>query len=212
MKNIIPAILSNTEADFLHKINHPLTKLVDFIQIDILDGSLFSSTSWHQPSAVPADLSTSIELHLMVDAPEVYIEAWSEVKQVKRAYIHAELDQDLSFILSKIYKNNWQAGIAINPETPISEILKYSDEITHALIMGVQPGASGRPFYGEEILAKVTELKKIAPDLIISIDGGISSENIALVVEAGIENICIGSALWKAESPESALQELVKLI
>lgn len=213
MSKIIPAILSNNEQDFSSKINNDeLINLVDFLQIDILDGSLFNATSFHQPSAIPNNLPCKIELHLMVINPEIYIESWSSIKQVSRVYIHAEIDSDLSPILQKIKKLNWQAGIAINPETKLSQIEYYLDEVDCIMLMGVEPGASGRPFAGKIVYEKLHSLKENHPNLLLAVDGGISSENINLLSSSGAENFCIGSQIWQSGNPAENYQKLASKI
>ena len=125
--------------------------------------------------------------------------------------IHIEADPHAHRTLSAIRSAGAQAGIAINPATPLSaldEALKFAD---YVLVMSVNPGFGGQTFISPS-LDKVRRLRKIIDErglkTRIEIDGGIDRENIAEVAGAGAEIIVSGSAIFGAPDPAVALREL----
>ena len=125
--------------------------------------------------------------------------------------MHIEADPHAHRTLSAIRAAGAQAGIAINPATPLSaldEALKFAD---YVLVMSVNPGFGGQKFIPES-LDKVRRLRKMIDErglkARIEIDGGIDAENIAEVASAGAEIIVSGSAIFGAPDPAVALRKL----
>ena len=103
-------------------------------------------------------------------------------------------------------------GLAINPETPLSDFLPLAEEVDGVLFLSVNPGFYGKPFI-PEVLDKLAELRKAVPGLRTGIDGGIKEGNIAEVAKTGVDDICVGSAIMKQPDPAESwyyLQSLIK--
>ena len=125
--------------------------------------------------------------------------------------IHIEADRHAHRTLSSIRAAGAQAGIALNPATPLSvldEAVKFAD---YVLVMSVNPGFGGQEFIPNS-LDKVRRLRKMLDErglkTRIEIDGGIDSDNVAEVAGAGAEIIVSGSAIFGAPDPAVALREL----
>ena len=125
--------------------------------------------------------------------------------------VHVEADAHLHRTLASIRNAGAQAGVVLNPATPIeslTEALPYAD---YVLVMSVNPGFGGQKFIPTSI-DKVQRLRRLIDDrqldVRIEIDGGVDLENIASVVAAGAEIIVSGSAIFGAANPESAVREL----
>ena len=187
--------------------------------IDILDGSMFDAECFCDPSAVSAPSISpineggfpgAIELHCMTRNPLPIIEQWKQmVPQTMRAIVHAEIDRPLDPILARIQELELETGIAFCPETRVNileALLLFPDRV---LVMGIQPGASGRPFLGEEILAKIRRLRREHPLLHISVDGGINQENAPTIIEAGASSLVAASAVWNSPNPRQSYEHLV---
>lgn len=210
MSELIPAILANSKQEFEEKLR-VAEKFASTIQIDILDGTLFPVTNWHDAEAVAAmETSASFELHLMINNPLPVIADWvTKVPNVKRAIIHAEIERPLGKILEEIRVAHLiEAGVAINPETPIEEIHTVLHDLDVLLIMGVHPGQSGQTFEGDYIIEKIQEAKKRAPNLIVEIDGGVTAELIPSLIQAGAERFAVNSAIFKAKDSAEAWEKL----
>ncbi|MBT4240359.1 ribulose-phosphate 3-epimerase, partial [Candidatus Peribacteria bacterium] len=123
---------------------------------------------------------------------------------------HAEAvpgSDDQKDLIGKIRKKGCTAGIAINPDTPISDIENIMTEVDLALLMTVQPGFGGQSFR-TEVLEKIKELRKKVPELMIQVDGGINEETAAQCIEAGANNLVAGSYIFGADDREAAIQSL----
>jgi ribulose-phosphate 3-epimerase len=214
MREIIPTILVNSKKEFEERLRIE-EQLASTVQIDILDGTLFPVTNWHDADAV-AQIQTNVafELHLMVNNPLPIIAEWvTKVPNVKRAIVHAEIERPIGKIIEEIHTIYLiEAGVAINPETPIEEIHSNLPDLDVLTIMGVRPGINGAPFEGAYILDKIREAKNRAPNLTIEVDGGISAELIPSLVQAGAERFALASAIFKASSPKEAWEELQKAL
>lgn len=206
MIELIPTILANSKNEFEEKLRVE-EKLASTIQIDILDGTAFPVTNWHDAEAVAQMVTpAAFELHLMVNNPLPIIAKWtSKVPNVKRAIIHAEIERPLGKIIEEIHENFLiEAGVAVNPETPIEEIHEVLPDLDVLMVMGVRPGKSGQFFEGDYILEKIREAKNRTQKIIIEVDGGVTLELIPSLLKAGVSRFALNSAIFKDNQPENA--------
>lgn len=146
----------------------------------------------------------------MTRNPIPIIEQWKQaVPQTVRAIVHAEIDRPLDPILARIRELKLETGVAFCPETRINVLEALPSLPNRVLMMGIQPGASGRPFLGEEILAKIRRLHREHPSLHISVDGGITQENAQIILEAGASSLVAASAVWNTPNPRKSYEHLV---
>ncbi len=213
MIEILPSLLVESAAEFerrLRLVEHGC----DTVHVDILDGSMFGNTSWHDARAIAA-MRTNVkyEIHLMVENPLPIIEAWHEhVKNTKRAIVHAEISRPFGTVLEHVREFlKLEGGIAINPETPLTDIENVLHQVDELLVMGVHPGASGKDFKGASVLEKIRAARNHRPDLAICIDGGVTAELIPSLVEAGATRACAASAIFSSNDPSAALERLRKI-
>jgi ribulose-phosphate 3-epimerase len=146
----------------------------------------------------------------MIVEPGRYAEQFVQAG-ARMVSIHIEADPHAHRTLSSIRAAGAQAGIAVNPATPLSaldEAVKFAD---YVLVMSVNPGFGGQEFIPNS-LDKVRRLRKMLDErglkTRIEIDGGINSDNVAEVAGAGAEIIVSGSAIFGAPDPAVALREL----
>ena len=146
----------------------------------------------------------------MISEPGRYAEQFVEAG-AKMVSVHLEADAHLHRTLASIRAAGAQAGVVINPATPIEslgEALHFAD---YVLVMSVNPGFGGQEFIPASV-DKVRRLRRMIQDrqleTRIEIDGGIDLENIASVVAAGAEIIVAGSAVFGADNPEAAVRGL----
>ncbi len=221
MIEIVPAFLVESEKEFeknLRAVEHGCR----MIQIDVLDGSLFPNTSWFDASAIGA-LKTNVEmeLHLMVENPIPIIEEWKrEVPTFKRAIVHTEMHRPDGAVTGYIKDIlGLEAGIALNPESPLKEIEEVLHQVNQLTIMSVHPGRQGQGFGDPEhggslefILEKIRQARTHRNDLVIEVDGGITMELIEPLVHAGANRLCVGSAIFKSSDPTGTLRMMNDLI
>lgn len=220
MIEVLPAILAD-DADMLRErlsFSGFWTSEMT-AHVDILDGSMFDAECFCDPSAARAPsispmngggFPSAIELHCMTRNPIPIIEQWKQaVPQTVRAIVHAEIDRPLDPILARIREFKLETGVAFCPETRINVLEALPSLPDRVLIMGIQPGASGRPFIGDEILAKIRRLRREHPSLHISVDGGITLENASAILEAGASSLVAASAVWSTPNPRQSYEHLV---
>lgn len=212
---IIPSILVDSQKEFERRLRL-VENLVQTVSVDILDGSIYSVTNWFDARAVGAlNTPVNFELHLMVSNPLPIIASWcSLVPKTIRAIIHAELGgRPLLAVIQQIQEvYHLQAGLALNPETPLTEVHHVLQKVDELLFLGVHPGSSGQPFEGNSILEKIRQAHVHVPTIPLGIDGGVKKENILDLQKAGVSRFYVTSAIFEQKDPASALRELQKQV
>ncbi len=210
MKKIIPAILTRDVADLRDQLLR-LEGLTDWVHVDIMDGKLVANTSisLEDISSLKIAGHFSLEAHLMVASPADYFLACQKAG-VKRVIVHAEAG-DVAATILELKKYHFQKALALNPKTSLASIKSYIQDFAAILVMSVEPGFGGQPFI-QETLDKIRELKKLAPDVNIEVDGGINLNTIKSVADAGANYLVVGSGLFGAEDLKKRYQELQLMI
>ena len=207
-KILSPSILS---ADF-KKLGVELETIdmagAEYVHVDVMDGLFVKSISFGMPVIKSARSATDkvFDVHLMIDEPIRYIEEFVKCG-ADIITVHVEACQDVAATLIKIKEYNVKPAITLNPETPVKAIEPYLSMVDMVLVMSVHPGFGGQKFIPESI-QKVKEVKKLLIDkgldnVDIEIDGGINAENLASVLEAGVNVVVAGSAVFKNDASEN---------
>lgn len=212
MIEIAPSILS---ADF-NRLGEQIAMVegagASLLHVDVMDGRFVPNITVGLPvvKAISRATRLPIDAHLMIVEPGRYAEQFVAAG-AQMVSIHLEADPHVHRTLTAIRAAGAQAGVAINPATPLSaldEALKVAD---YVLLMSVNPGFGGQEFIPAS-LDKVRRLRKMIDErgfrARIEIDGGIDRDNVADVAGAGAEIIVSGSAIFGAPDPAVALREL----
>lgn len=205
---IVPAILTDKPED-LEAMLRQAESFTSWVQIDIMDGQFVPSRSITYADIGRAKPRLKWEAHLMVKKPETYLKGFHEAGAT-RAIFHFEATSSPAGVIKQAKSLGLQIGIALNPETPVSAVMPFVDSLECILFLSVNPGFYGAPFI-PEVLDKVRELRKLAPNLEIGIDGGMKSSNVADAVKTGANSICVGSAIFRAPDPGAAFRQLDEL-
>jgi len=205
VKKIIPVILTNDLKDLKNKLRR-VRGLTDWVQIDIADGKFVNNVSVGLKDLLKVKTKFNFEAHLMVLDPEKYLADCRRVG-IKRVLFHFEATNQPLTVLDKIKKFGFEAGIALNPETPIYKIKPYLNKIGVILILGVHPGFSGQTFI-PSTLDKIRQLKKLSRQVKIEVDGGINLNNAQKIVRAGADYLVVSSALFKSENIKQTFKQL----
>jgi ribulose-phosphate 3-epimerase len=204
---IVPAILVKTFEEFSSQIQK-LAPFFKLVQIDVMDGEFVDNRSFDDIEKInELPNLPDLELHLMVKHPLVEIAKWKSVKNIKKIIFHIESDDDPSAVCDAIGGICAQAGIALNPETPLSAVLPFLDRVNEVLFLTVNPGRQGNPFL-PEVGEKIKELAVVPNHPLIGVDGGINETNIAEVKSWGAEIFCIGSLLTRSDNIPAALKAI----
>jgi ribulose-phosphate 3-epimerase len=214
MVEIAPSILS---ADF-RRLGEQIAAVeqagASIIHVDVMDGH-FAPNLTVGPFIVEWVRKTTklpIDAHLMIENPDNFIGAFARAG-ANMISVHPEATYHLDRTLNHIRQAGCQAGVVLNPATPLAMIEEVIAEVDYVLLMSVNPGFSGQKFIPSSLdkLRRLRDLirMKFSPAR-IEIDGGVGIGNAAEVVAAGAEILVAGSAVFGAENPAEALKELLR--
>lgn len=213
MKPIVaPSLLS---ADFgnLEKDVQMLNRSqADWIHLDVMDGVFVPNISFGMPviKRVRQLSEKPLDVHLMIVQPEHYIHTFKEVG-ADLLTVHWEASTHLHRTICQIKEEGMLAGVALNPHTPVAGLEDIINDVNLVLIMSVNPGFGGQKFI-KRALHKISELREMIErnnsEALIEVDGGVCQDNIADIVSAGADAVVAGNAVFKAEDPEIAIQNL----
>lgn len=201
---IIPGILTK-DPEIFHKQIAIARQLADWVQIDVADNK-FVNNETLALADIPAGSFAGLasEIHLMVTDPLAYLADCRRL-DVDRIIFHFEAVAEPKQVIEKIKELNFQAALALNPDTPVSASENWLSLVNSVLLMSVQPGQQGQNFL-PDILAKIAQVRLAHPSLMIGVDGGINERNIEMIADYQPDYVVIGSGLWQSEDVFRTLQ------
>jgi ribulose-phosphate 3-epimerase len=214
MFELAPSILSADFTRLAEEIRAVEEGGATVLHVDVMDGRFVPNITIGLPvvKSIRKFTKMTIDCHLMIVEPNRYAVEFVKAG-ANMVSVHVEADVHLQRTLTAIREAGGQAGIAINPATPlvsIEEALPFADFV---LLMSVNPGFGGQKFIHTSI-DKLRRLRRMIDDrglpTRIEIDGGIDRENIQKIVESGAEIIVAGSAVFGKENPTEAAREMIE--
>lgn len=197
MAEIIPAINADNFKEIKRKVKL-LEPYVEWIQLDVADGTFTKNTLWHNPKDLfGIKTNLNIEVHLMINNIEKKVGEWL-MPQVKRIIFHIETAVDPDFVIKKIQDAGKEAGMAIGPDGLWTRLAHYRGKIIFFQILGVRPGLPGQKI-AENTYKQVRELKKFCKGCIIEVDGGVNKNNAKKLIASGADILCAASAIFSAK-------------
>ena len=188
MKKISASFLSSKNIPLdLSKLNETDT---DFIHVDVMDGKFVKNKTmpFSEMKNIYKYTSKRLEVHLMVENPSKYIPMYAELN-TECIMFHVEVEEDIIKNLEFIKSFSIKCGLALSPDTKISDLIPYLPYLDEILVMGVYPGEGGQKFIDstENRIKEIKELiKSYNLNILINVDGGVCSETLSKVSESDI--------------------------
>lgn len=212
MAIIAPSMLS---ADFLklgQEIEMVNNSEADWFHLDVMDGRFVPNISYGMPiiAQMKKAAKKTFDVHLMIEDPERYLE---EFKKAGADYltVHYETGYHLHRTLTTIKAMGMKSGLSINPHTPVEMIQDIVGEIDLLLIMSINPGFGGQKFlpltYNKIRQAKEL-ITKAGAGTLIEIDGGVTLDNAASIIEAGADVLVAGNTVFASANPTETIAKL----
>jgi ribulose-phosphate 3-epimerase len=193
---VVPSILSADLTRLGEQVKEAVAGGADRIQVDVMDGHFVPNLTFGPivVEAVRRMTKLPIEAHLMVEQPELYIEAFAKAGATL-IEVQVESTTSLYRTVQAIKDLGAKAGVAINPATAVEALREILPYITTVNVMTVEPGFGGQKFIPHSP-EKIRRVRAMSPDVEIEVDGGIDAKTAPLVVKAGASVLVAGSAVF----------------
>ncbi len=216
MKLLAPSILSADFSNLSREIRYVELAGADLIHCDVMDGKFVPNITFGPlvVSAVNKITDLPLDVHLMIENPDLHIEAFINAG-ADYITVHQEEVVHLNRTLNKIKELGAKAGVAINPSTPVETLTEILDLADLILVMSVNPGFGGQKFILNSVskIQKLNDLKKEhGYKYLIEVDGGINKDTITKVSDAGCNIFVAGSSIFSSDNISAAATELKNII
>ncbi|MDY4561709.1 ribulose-phosphate 3-epimerase [Peptostreptococcus porci] len=209
---LAPSVLSADFANLLNSCKKVENAGCEYLHLDVMDGHFVPNITFGAPiiKSLRKDINMVFDAHLMITDPDKFIpdlvDAGCDIITV-----HQEACTHLHRTIQNIKSYNVKAGVVLNPATPVEMIKHILPDVDMVLLMSVNPGFGGQKFI-PEVLEKVKTLRKMIDerglDIEIEVDGGVNSQNIKSLVDAGADVLVAGSAIFNNEDIDLAVMNL----
>lgn len=212
---IAPSILASDFSRLAEQIKLVEQAGIDWIHLDIMDGHFVPNISFGIPviESVRKVTKATFDTHLMIEHPERYLKdfraAGSDIITV-----HQEVCPDLTRVIEQIHQLGAKAGVAVNPDTPLSTLSDIVPLVDLILIMSVHPGFGGQQFIQSSYKKLETARQMIhsaGKSIYLEIDGGVDATNIAQCVKAGADVLVAGTSVFRQPNIPAAVKNLRKV-
>lgn len=212
---IAPSVLASDFANLQKEIEMLNQSQADWIHVDIMDGRFVPNISFGIPvcEAIKRHAQKPLDVHLMIVEPEKYLEAFKKAG-AHVLTVHYEACPHLHRTIQHIKDLGCKAGVALNPHTPVQLLTDVIYDIDVICVMSVNPGFGGQSFI-QHTYKRVAELKELIIErnskALIEIDGGVTVDNAAALLNAGADVLVAGSFVFRSSDPIETILALKKV-
>lgn len=202
MKKIAPSILSADASRLGEEIAAVEKAGADMIHIDVMDGHFVPNLTIGPAVTKSLRKITDLpfDVHLMIEKPEQFIDDFAAAGS-NIITVHIEAASHLHRVIQQIKRKGIMAGVSLNPSTSLSLVEQILPDIDLLLIMTVNPGFGGQLFI-ESMLPKIAAARRLidakAPGILLEVDGGVTSQNIGKIAQAGADVMVAGHSIFGA--------------
>jgi ribulose-phosphate 3-epimerase len=211
-KMVAPSLLAADFSNLIKDINIVNRSDADWFHLDIMDGVFVPNISFGVPvvEAINKHAQKPLDVHLMIVHPEKYITAFRDAG-ADLLNVHYEACTHLHRTVQEIHNAGMQAGVTLNPHTPVFLLEDIIEMVDLVLIMSVNPGFGGQEFI-QNTYARVDQLRNLIEKknskALIEVDGGISTDNSAQLYQAGANVLVSGSFIFHSDDPAKTISDL----
>ena len=216
MRKLAPSILSADFGRLAEEVAQIERGGADLVHVDVMDGHFVPNISFGAPvmKCLTGRTGLPFDVHLMIENHDAYLEDFV-TPQTEYITVHQEACTHLNRTVQHIKSLGIKAGVSINPATSPSVLDYILEDVDMVLLMSVNPGFGGQKFI-PSVLEKARKLRDIkidrGLDFEIEIDGGATLDNVREIIDAGVEIVVAGSAVFKAPDIAARTAEFKEIV
>ena len=216
--NLYPSILTNSISEYQQQLSLAMASgVIEVIQVDVIDGHFADNLTLSPLDLVGLDHGDlELDFHLMTEEPMDFVHELILTKEdlpIRAVISQVERMSSPQNYLTEIKTQGWKIGFSLDLYTPVSAIDEdVWPDLDIVQLMTIEAGFQGQKF-NKNALEKITQIKKLAKkELEIIVDGGVKAEHASLLAEKQVGGVVMGSGIWQANDPVTAIQQYSQLM